>query len=202
MSRMTLSKPKILQEGLPGQEDPGARFLTVGVGDLELSSVYALYGNPQQDGVDRAIQRKIRWMELLRKHVGKVSARSRTCVLAGDFNIVSDGSPLRRTLNHTEEERRELTSLLDTGFIDLYRKHHPDAGGHNYEFNIRRPVSSRLHRILGTEPVANQLCKAWVDLEYRNEIRELKGHLWAQSAPLVVDLSDEALPLPDADQPE
>ena len=51
LSRKTLPKPRILQEGLPGQEDRGARLLTVGVGDLEFSSVYALYGAPKTNGV-------------------------------------------------------------------------------------------------------------------------------------------------------
>ena len=37
LSRKTLQKPKILQMGLPCQEDRGARLLTVGFGGLEFS---------------------------------------------------------------------------------------------------------------------------------------------------------------------
>lgn len=201
LSTTTLPKPEILQMGLPSQEDRDARFLTVGVGELEISSVYAPYGDPRRHGVDGAIRRKLRWMQLLREHVDQPSVRSRKCVLAGDFNVVSDGRALRKTLNYTEEERRELSSLLETGFVDLYRRLHSDPRtGHNYDFNVRRPVSSRLHRILGTEPIANLLRKGWVDLEYRNEIDALKNCRCAQSAPLVVDLSDEASPGPHAIQ--
>ena len=192
LSRETLPQPRILQTGLPGQEDRGARFLTVGVGDLEFSSVYALYGDPGNYGVDGAIQRKIAWMKLLHEHLEERSARSGPCVLAGDFNVVTDGPPQRRTVNYTEEERGMLTSLLDLGFVDLYRLRHPDTRtGRNYEFNIHKPVSTRLHRILGTQAVASQIHEAWVDLEYRKEIKELEGGLWAQSAPVIVDLSSE-----------
>ena len=192
LSRETLPKPRILQAGLPGQEDRGARFLTVGVGDLEFSSVYALYGDPGNFGVDGAIQRKIAWMQRLREHIGQRCTRSGPCVLAGDFNVVSDGPPQRRTVNYTEEERRMLISLLDLGFVDLYRLRHPDTRtGRNYEFNIHKPVSTRLHRILGTQAVASQIHEAWVDLEYRKEIKELQGRLWAQSAPVIVDLSSQ-----------
>ena len=192
LSRETLPQPRILQTGLPGQEDRGARFLTVGVGDLEFSSVYALYGDPRNYGVDGAIQRKIAWMKLLHEHLEERSARSGPCVLAGDFNVVSDGPPQRRTVNYTEEERGMLSSLLDLGFVDLYRLRHPDTRtGRNYEFNIHKPVSTRLHRILGTQAVASQIHEAWVDLEYRKEIKELEGGLWAQSAPVIVDLSSE-----------
>ena len=193
LSRKTLPKPRILQIGLPGQEDPGARFLTVGVGELEFSSIYALYGDPTTNGIDGAIRRKIAWMKGLRDHVEKRCTRSGPCVLAGDFNVVSDGPPQKRTVNCTREERDELNSLLDLGFVDLYRRRHPDSRtGRNYEFNIHKPVCARLHRILGTETLASQINDAWVDLDYRKEIQELRGCLWAQSAPVIVDLASRA----------
>ncbi len=193
LSRKTLPKPRILQEGLPGQEDRGARFLTVRVGGLEFSSVYAPYAAPKTNGLDGAIRRKIAWMKRLREHVEERCTRSGPCVLAGDFNVVSDGPPQDRIVNWTERERDELNALLDLGFVDLYRRRHPDSRtGCNYEFNIRKPVSTRLHRILGTTAVASQIHEAWVDLEYRNAIAELEGSLWAQSAPVIVDLASKA----------
>ena len=178
---------------MPGQEDPGARFLTVAVGDLEFSSVYALYGNPATYGVDGAIQRKIAWMKRLREHVEKRCTRSGPCVLASDFNVVSDGPPQEGIVGWTERERHEMNALLDLGFVDLYRRRHPDTRtGWNYEFNIHKPVCARLHRILGTGTIASRINEAWVDLEYRKEISELKDCLWAQSAPVIVDLASGA----------
>ena len=189
LSRMTRPKPKILQVGLPGQEDRGARFLTVRAGYLEFSSVYAPYGNPGKNGFDGALERKITWMKLLREHLGKRPTRSDRCILAGDFNVVSDGSPLRRTLNYTKEERDELIRVLDLGFVDLYRLRHPDSRkGYNYGFDDHKPVSARLHRVLGSNLVADRLREAWVDLKYRERIAELQGCLWPQSAPVVMDL--------------
>ncbi len=193
LSRKTLPKPQIVQIGLPRQQDRDARFLTVGVGDLTFSSVYAPYGNPTTDGVDGAIQCKIAWMQRLREHVEQRCARSERCVLAGDFNVVSDGPPRKRTVCYTSEEREELNALLAMGFVDLYRSRHPDSRtGWNYEFNIHKPVCVRLHRILGTEAVASQINKACVDLDYRREIPELPGCSWAQSAPVIVDLASKA----------
>ena len=192
LSRTTLPKPRILQVGLPGQEDRGARFLTVEVGGLEVSSVYAPYGVPETNGVKGAIRRKIAWMKRLREHIQQDRRRSGQCVLAGDFNVVSDGPALRTTVNYTTEERNELKSLMGLGFVDLYRLRHRDGRtGCDYEFNIRKPASTRLHRILGTQAVASQILEAWVDLEYRSEIQELEGCLWAQSAPVIVDLASK-----------
>ena len=189
LSRMNRPKPEVLQVGLPGQRDRGARFLTVRTGDLEFSSVYALYGNPAKHKFDGALERKITWLKLLHEHLGKRSTRPERCILAGDFNVVSDGETLPRTLNYTKEEREELDRILGLGFRDLYRLRHPrGSSGYNYEFDIRKPVSARLHRILGSDDVADRLREAWVDLEYREEIRELQGSLWPQSAPVFVDL--------------
>ena len=188
--RKTLPKPQVLQVGLPGQRDPGARFVTVAVGDLEFSSIYAVYGNPAANGFEGAMERKIAWMEQLQEHVGKRSNLSGGCVLAGDFNVVSDGPALPRTLNYTSRERHALDAVLGLGLVDLYRHRHPDIGtGFNYGFDIHKPVTGRLHRIVGTTLVADQMRRAWVDLEYRKAVEELQGCKWPQSAPVIVDLS-------------
>lgn len=191
LSRHGLPKPQTLQVGLHGQEDCGARLLTVGVGDLKFSSVYAPYGNPKIHGVDGAIRRKIDWMSRLREWIEQQCTRTGRCVVAGDFNVVSDGPPLPGIVGHTQEERDEFNSLLAlVGLVDLYRLRHPDSRtGCNYGFNIHKPVSTRLHRILGTQAVACQAHEARVDLKYRNQIQELPGCLWAQSAPVIVDLA-------------
>lgn len=192
--RKALPKPKVLQIGLPGQRDPGARFVTVAVGDLEFSSVYAVYGNPAVYGFEGALERKIEWMKQLHEHVGKRSNLSGGCVLAGDFNVVSDGPALPRRLNHAKRERDALDAVLSLGLVDLYRHRHPDIGmGHNYGFDIHKPVTSRLHRILGTNVVRDQLRDAWVDLEYRKAVEGLHGCAWPQSAPVIVDVSSESI---------
>lgn len=195
--RNTLPKPKVLQMGLPGQTDPGARFVTVAVGDLEFSSVYAVYGNPAVNKFGGALERKIAWMKQLHEHVRKRSNLSGGCVLAGDFNVVSDGPPLPRTLNHTSRERDALDQVLGLGLVDLYdlhRRRHPHIGmGFNYGFNTCQPATSRLHRIVGTNVVKDQLRDACVDVEYRNAVKGLHGCTWPQSAPVIVDLSPESI---------
>ena len=45
---LSRKKPRILDEGLDGQEEAGPRLLTVEVDGLEFSSVYAPYGEYQE----------------------------------------------------------------------------------------------------------------------------------------------------------
>lgn len=194
LTRKTLPKPKVLQVGLPGQRDPGARFVTVAVGGLEFSSAYAVYGNPAANGFDGAMERKIAWMRQLQDHLGKRANLSGGCIVAGDFNVVSDGPALPKALNHTPRERDALDAVLDLGLVDLYRLRHPDIGtGFNYGFDNCKPVTSRLHRIVGTRAVADQLRDAWVDLEYRKAVEGLRGCAWPQAAPVIVDLSSGSI---------
>ena len=189
LSRMNRPKPQVLRVGLPGQRDRGAHFLTVRTGDLEFSSVYAPFGNPGKHGTAGALERKIMWLKLLHEHLGKRSTRPERCILAGDFNVVSDGETQPGKLNYTKEEREALDRILGLGYRDLYRLRHPSSrSGNNYDFNRHKPVSGRLHRILGSDDVADRLGEAWVDLEYRQEIPELQGCSWSPSAPVFVDL--------------
>ena len=180
--RKTLPKPCVLKTGLPCAWDPGARFVTVAVGDLKFSSVYALYGNPKKHGFQKALERKLKWMKQLQEHVGKQSYLSGAWILAGDFNVISDGPPVQNQLGNTTQDRRALDTVLGLGLVDLYRHRHPDpTTGFNFGFDPEKSVTSRLHRILGTNVVADQLRYACVELEYRKAAR-------SPSAPVIVDL--------------
>ena len=193
LSRRSLPTPEVLQVGLPRQGPGAARFLTVGVGGLEFSSVYSLYGNPRKYGVKGALERKLAWMKQLREHFRSGPEAVRRRVLAGDFNVVSRGKARPGVLNHTEQEREALDALLRSGLFDLCRHHHLGGkAGYNYGFNRRRPATSRLHRILGTKPVAEQVRDAWVDLDYRRANQGLRGGSWGASAPVIVDLDGSA----------
>lgn len=184
--RKTLPKPRVLQRGLPCAWDPEARFVTVVVGDLEFSSVYAVYGNPGAKGFKKALECKIKWMKQLQEHVGKRSSLSGACVLAGDFNVVSDGPADEKRLCRTSRERDALADVLGLGLVDLYRHLRPDPKtGFNYGFNPNDPVTSRLHRILGTKIVTDQIRYACVDLKYRTKV--LDGCKCPSSAPVIAD---------------
>ncbi|MCY4376171.1 MAG: exodeoxyribonuclease III [Spirochaetaceae bacterium] len=185
-------KPTVVRKGLPGQDDLGARLLTVAVDGLELSSVYAPYGDVE----GRA--RKLAWLKSLREHLAATPPGSARRVLCGDFNVVpedrdtSTGARNPNALNFTDEERSELSALLDAGFVDLYAHLHPD--GHdrftfwNYRWNrdtLRYGV--RLDLILGTRRVVDRVRDVRVDMDYRKSI---DGLLPSECAPVIADLDD------------
>ena len=56
---LSRKNPKVLLRGLPGQDELGARLLTVEIDGLEFSSIYAPYGKSV------GLARKLAWIESL-----------------------------------------------------------------------------------------------------------------------------------------
>lgn len=177
LSRRELPKPVIRFRGLPDPEASGARLLTVDIGQIRFSSIYAPYGNPRKYGDEQAIERRVAWLQSLRTHVREEGYAQRQSLLCGDFNVIPDGPP-RRGGAYSEREQHELARLCELGFVDLYRRAHPDGrDGFNFGFKWLEEGTSRLHLALGSELLTDRLRDAWVDLDYRTE-----------AAPVIVDL--------------
>ena len=193
LSRSDLPVPKILDRGLPSGDGQDDGLLTARVGDLVVSSVYAPYGNPKKCGIAGALAYKVAWLDRLIGHLGERRTISDYSVLCGDFNVLPDVPAKPGVLNLTSEEKERLQAILDTGFVDLYRRVNPSSDpGFNYDFNPRLPPTARLQLILGSESVAESMVSARVDLEYRGLVDELPGRTWPASAPVIVDLAGPA----------
>ena len=186
--RRGLSQPKVRCCELPGAEQREARFLTVEVGDLWVSSVYAPYG-PKKPGKKEAIERRVEWLNRLRRHVHEKGYADHRSLLCGDFNVKLD-EKLGRSGDYTCYEQTELRALLkpNGGFVDLYRQKHPDPGKKPGR-TLRYPESdetdtggtSRLHLILASTSLAQCLRDARLDFEFSPRPRK-------DAPPLIVDL--------------
>lgn len=163
-----LPPPKMLDCELPGDDEyesrfPNeARFLTVSIGHLWISSVYAPFG-PKCLGEPRAIERRVAWLNRLRDHVrGEDHDR---WLLCGDFNVKADGPPWGNF--YSQKERDALDEL---GFCDLYRKAHPCVRENpgltrGYSEKNYTKGSSRLHLILASKGLAPRCISARVEVE-------------------------------------
>lgn len=119
-------EPRVRQRGLTGREADG-RLLTVDAAGVWVASVYVPYapcGGSTKDQIRRSIQAKANWLRCLSKSVADQPGTSKPTFLCRDFNVVLDGESKPDTLNRSPEERKALTSLCASGFIDLYRDSH------------------------------------------------------------------------------
>ena len=168
LSGHDLSPPKVLDCELPGDDEyesrfPNeARFLTVSIGNLWISSVYAPYG-PECLGKPRAIERRVAWLNRLRDHVcGKDHDRWMLC---GDFNVKADGPPWGNFYSQKEKD-----ALDELGFCDLYRKAHPCVTENpgltrGYSEEDCTKGSSRLHLMLASKSLVPRRLSARVEVE-------------------------------------
>ena len=120
---------RVTQQGLPGQAEFGARFLSAEIGNLHFTTVYC----PNGKNLDHEdFPKKLAWFDDLARHFERVADREQPTVLCGDFNVCPaaidshDGERLQGQIFHTEEERKRYRELLGCGFSDVFRALHPD----------------------------------------------------------------------------
>ena len=155
LSRLGLQSAKELHCGLPGADQSEARFLTVRIGNLSISSVYAPVSNS-------TIAPTVRWLNRLREHVRIEGYARRKSMLCGDFNVprIDDESRGKR--------KDALDGLLRLGFDDLFRKAHPcvtDNPGWTWGYREGDCTkgTSRLHLILASNCLTRCFRSACVD---------------------------------------
>jgi exodeoxyribonuclease III len=182
---------ELLQVGLPGEEELGARLITARVGGLEFTTVYCPNGKTLEH---EDYGRKLKWFESLRTHWLQ-QGRSAHAVLCGDFNIVPEpkdswqGNKADGEIFHTEAERSRYQALVDTGLVDLFRHHSPDESAFSWwdyrggAFHRRQGL--RIDLILGTPSVVSISESAGIDREYRKKQGELTA---SDHAPVIAEL--------------
>ena len=184
-------KPEEYACDLPSIEEESrfltARFLTVSIGDLWVSSVYAPYG-PKSWG-KRAIKQRVTWLNHLRKHVCNEGYSHRKNVLCGDFNVKPKSDGLPKGILYSKEEQNALQELLSCGFVDVYRIAHRDRNEKGCTHGYSKTCTegeSRLYLILASENMVQHQPSAWIAVTSQPWPR-------ADAPPLVADFGDVTL---------
>ncbi len=190
LSCQKLPQPKLRNCRLAGAEQDGPRFLTVDIGGFWVSSLYAPYGPLKSKPGDtrpkheRAIERRVAWLNRLQDHIYNNGYHSRDSLLCGDFNVKvrADGPLKQNDKFYSDKEQDALESLMNLDFRDLYREKNPNEKGHTRGYDKRHSEgTSRLHLILASMSLKDHLRSACVDVESKCRPRE-------DAPPLVVDL--------------
>lgn len=181
-----------VQRGLPGQEDLGARFLTVRAGALALTSVYVPNGKSvgHED-----FPRKLAWLDALVDHLRGALRPGEEHVLGGDFNVCPapldswNEAALAGRIFHTDEERSRIAALRDLGFHDAFRELHPDTQAFSWwdyrggAFHRRQGL--RIDLLLATEAVRARVRRVEIDRDWR---KKHEGLTPSDHAPVVMEL--------------
>ena len=110
------------------EHDREGRVLTLEYPDFHLVNVYTPNA---QDGL-RRLPYRLEWDAAFREHCRSLAA-DKPVVFCGDLNVahqeidIARAQANRRSPGFSDEERESFTRLLDAGFIDTFRHHHPDT---------------------------------------------------------------------------
>jgi len=189
-----LSRERALvrQQGLPGEEELGARLITATVGGLLFATVYCPngkhLGHPD-------FPKKLNWLDALARFLREQHDANEAVVLCGDLNLCPTAldtwneAALRGEIFHTEDERARFQNLIDWGLYDLYRELMPEGrmfSWWDYRAGaFHKNQGLRIDFLLATRTVRERVRAVEIDREYRKKKDDLVP---SDHAPVFADL--------------
>jgi exodeoxyribonuclease-3 len=181
------SAPQAVRIGFGNDEfDAEGRYVEADFGAFAAVSIYL----PSGSSSDERQQAKFRFMDAFLPHLAQLAASGREIVLCGDWNIAHMERDLRNWRSNQKnsgflpEERAWLTRLFDEiGWVDVYRRLHPEATDESYTWWSNRGqawaknVGWRLDYQIATPGLAASARRAAV----------YKDQRFSDHAPLTID---------------
>jgi len=180
-------KPDKIVRGFGSKEfDAEGRYLRADFGKLSVISVYF----PSGSSSDERQQAKFRFMQAFMPHLARLKASRREIVICGDWNIAHKEIDLKNWRGNQKnsgflpQERAWLSEAFDRlGWVDVYRRLHPDATGEAYTWWSNRGqawaknVGWRIDYQIATPRIAADAKKASI----------YKAQRFSDHAPLTID---------------
>ncbi len=171
--------------------DGDARLVAATCGDTRVVSVYVPNG---REVPSEFYDRKLEWLAVLDRWLGKVSDPSDVIAVLGDFNVAPHDDDLwnpsvfEGATHVTELERDAVHALERRGFSDAFRLVHPDDDRVFSYWDYRRGDfhehrGMRIDLVMTSAPLSERVTWAVVDRNAR------KGKLPSDHAPVIVDLA-------------
>jgi len=179
--------PDKITAGFGSREfDSEGRYLRADFGNLSVISVY----QPSGSSSDERQQAKFRFLREFRPHLVRLKASGREILICGDWNIAHKEIDLKNWRGNQKnsgflpEERAWLSKVFDEhGWVDVYRRLHPDTTGEAYTWWSNRGqawaknVGWRIDYQIATPGIAARAKKAAI----------YKAQRFSDHAPLSID---------------
>ena len=180
-------KPDAVTEGIGNAEfDAEGRYLRADFGNLSVISLYVPSGSSSPERQEA----KFRFLDVFYPHLAELACCGREIVICADWNIAHREIDLknwksnRKNSGFLPEERAWIGRVLsEAGWIDVYRRLHPEATGESYTWWSNRGqawaknVGWRLDYQLATPELAASAMSAAIYKERR----------FSDHAPLIID---------------
>lgn len=147
------------------EHDHEGRVITLEMPQFYLVTVYT----PNSQDELRRLDYRMQWERDFQGYLLKLNAR-KPVVVCGDMNVAHEEIDLknpktnRRNAGFTDEEREAMTRLLDSGFVDTFRRLHPDEVTYSwwsYRFRAREKNTGwRIDYFLVSESLVPRVAEA------------------------------------------
>ena len=148
------------------EHDHEGRVITL---EMENFFLVCVYTPNSQDGL-RRLDYRMRWEDDFRAYLQRLD-ESKPVIVCGDMNVAHEEIDLknpktnRMNAGFTDEERRQMTTLLNAGFADTFRHLHPTQEGiyswWSYRFHAReKNVGWRIDYFLTSQRLLPQVSEA------------------------------------------
>jgi exodeoxyribonuclease-3 len=176
-----IARPELndVQAGFDDGDDK-ARLLRAEINGVHVVNTYVPQGrSPDSD----QFAYKLAWFERIRQLFDDHYTPDDPLIWLGDFNVatedidVYDPDRLRGHVDFHPDAQAALEEVREWGFVDVFRKHHPDEPEKftYWDYRARNPIERgvgwRVDHIWATQALAGKSTDAWIDVEARKADR-------------------------------
>lgn len=175
------AKPEEVEYGFDdGKQPDEPRLLRAVVAGIPIVNTYV----PQGRSVDSEhFEYKLEWFDRLRALFERDYESDEPLLWMGDFNVAPEPIDIydpEGKANHVDfhpRARQALDEVKAWGFVDVFRRHHPDEEDQYtyYDYRAKDPIERgigwRVDHIWATEPLAGRSTDSWIDLDARRAER-------------------------------
>ncbi len=163
------------RRGLPGDPDPNqSRYIEAAINGVLVGCLYLPNGNPAPGP---RFEYKLAWADAFIAHAAGLIETGAPVILAGDYNIIPTPADVYKPERWTDdalfrpEARHVFSRLLDQGWTDALRLHHPQEIVFTFWDYFRnayaRNAGLRIDHLLVSPSLVDRLRASSVDHEVR-----------------------------------
>ncbi len=160
--------------GFDNPEDEGTRLIAARIQDLQIVNTYI----PQGQAPDTpAFEYKLNWFKRLGAYFAARFTPDMPLIWLGDINVAPTALDVHSgvkpgSVGFHPDEHQALQAVMDWGFVDLFRHHHPDRQDFTFwdyrvPNGVKRNLGWRIDHILTTRRLAGRSRGIWIDREAR-----------------------------------
>lgn len=173
---LSLTEPHTFMTGFQdGDDKEGPRLMTARFDDLTVVNTYIPQGREPDSEM---FTYKLDWFKRLKAYFERHFSPDQNLIWTGDFNVapeaidVYDPDKLYGQVGYHPQEHEALKDVMEWGFEDLFRRHHPGEAAYTFwDYRLRgalkRGLGWRIDHICATAGLAKRSTDCRIDTEPR-----------------------------------